>query len=430
MRTTDATPGPTLSGRPPAPERRLDPAGLLGGFTVPGGTEMGTPPELRRTGGHVGDDGRADVRLLVARGARGGRGDRAGGDGGAPEVAHRCFAEIVDELAAGDVLVVNASAVRPAALDATAPDGTPFRLHLSTEQPGGFWVVEPRVPAGPGTERFTGTPPSTLALPGGGRADLLTPFPSGSAARRLWLARLDLPVTVTAPGRLAGATAASTSGAGAPSTSGGGLDGAAGPAGTRLDRYLEAFGQPVRYGHTAGAWPIEAYQTVFSRVPGSVEMPSASRPFTDRIVARLVAAGVTVVPIVLHTGVSSQEAGEAPYAERYEVPVATADIVNAARAAGGRVIAAGTTVVRALESTADPAGRSHPGRGWTELVVTPQRGVRVVDGLITGWHEPESSHLALLEAVAGRQTLEASYREAVRSRYLWHEFGDSHLILP
>ena len=193
---------------------------------------------------------------------------------------------------------------------------------------------------------------------------------------------------------------------------------------------LGEHGQPIRYSHAAGAWPLAAYQTVFSREPGSVEMPSASRPFTDRLVARLVAGGVTVVPIVLHTGVSSQDHGEPPYAERYRVPGATADAVNAAHAAGARVIAAGTTVVRALETTADAVGHAHPGEGWTELVVSPRRGVRVVDGLITGWHEPESSHLALLEAVAGRPLLASSYRAAFDADYRWHEFGDSHLILP
>jgi S-adenosylmethionine:tRNA ribosyltransferase-isomerase len=374
-------------GRPTAQvvalrDRRLGPADLLGGFAVPHGQEAGTPPELRRPGGVAGDDGRADVRLLVARRSTG-------------ALAHRRFRDIVGEFRPGDVLVVNASAVRPAALDATAPDGTAFRLHLSTEQPGGFWVVELRLPAGPGSARYDGPAPGHVRLPAGGRADILGPYPAGAAARRLWLARLVLP-------------------------------GGAG----RLDAYLGRHGQPIRYAHTAGAWPLEAYQTAFSRVPGSVEMPSASRPFTDRLVTELVAAGVTVVPIVLHTGVSSQEAGEPPYAERYDVPQATADVVNAAHAAGGRVVAAGTTVVRALETTADPAGRSHPGAGWTELVVSPERGVRVVDGLVTGWHEPESSHLALLEAVAGRPLLEASYRAAVAGGYLWHEFGDSHIILP
>ena len=375
-------PEPPRAPEPVATGRALVRDDLLGGFAVPDGADMGTPPEVRRPGGRVGDDGRAQVRLLVARRSAG-------------MVEHRRFAEIAEVLEPGDTLVVNASAVRPAALDATGPDGTAFRLHLSTEQPGGFWVVEPRRPAGPGSARFDGRPPATLALPGGGRADILGPYPAGTSARRLYLARLDLPD---------------------------------GPA--CLDAYLGEHGQPIRYAHTAGAWPIEAYQTVFSREPGSVEMPSASRPFTDRIVARLVASGVTVVPITLHTGVSSQEAGEPPYAERYRVPAATADAVNAAHAAGGRVIAAGTTVVRALETTADRVGRSHPGEGWTELVVSPARGVAVVDGLVTGWHEPESSHLALLEAIAGRPLLEASYRAAIDAGYRWHEFGDSHVILP
>jgi S-adenosylmethionine:tRNA ribosyltransferase-isomerase len=419
-----------VDGRPErngteASPHRIDRDGLLGSFRIPPGGEAGTPPELRRPAGRVGADGRADVRLMVARGA---------GD-----IAHRRFVDIVDEVAAGDVIVVNASAVIPAALDASGPDGSAFRLHLSTEQPGGFWVVEPRLPAGPGSLRFDGRPPAALRLPGGGRAELLAPYPPDTGGD---------PTGANA-GRAATPAAAHGADAGAggpaspaiPATTAG--EAAAGNATGRfrlwlahlelpepvLD-YLAEHGQPIRYAHVEGRWPIDAYQTVFSRVPGSVEMPSASRPFTDRLVTDLVAKGVTIVPIVLHTGVSSQEAGEAPYAERFEVPVATADVVNAARAAGGHVIAAGTTVVRALETTADRAGRAHPGHGWTELVVTPERGVRLVDGLITGWHEPESSHLAMLEAIAGRDLLEASYREAVAEGYRWHEFGDSHLILP
>jgi S-adenosylmethionine:tRNA ribosyltransferase-isomerase len=229
-------------------------------------------------------------------------------------------------------------------------------------------------------------------LPGGGRAELLAPYPAGTGLERLWLARLDVP--------------------------------------GRLLAYLRAHGQPIRYSHADRAWPIEAYQSVFSRDPGSAEMPSAARPFTESLVTELVTRGIVLAPITLHTGVSSQEAGEPPYAERYEVPPATASLVNAAHADGRRVIAVGTTVVRALESTADASGRSHPGRGWTELVVTPERGVRVVDGLVTGWHEPESSHLAMLEAIAGRELLDASYAAAVAEGYRWHEFGDSHLILP
>jgi S-adenosylmethionine:tRNA ribosyltransferase-isomerase len=354
--------------------------------------------ELLPAGGRLGSDARADVRLMVARRA-------------ATEVSHRRFRDLGDALDAGDLLVVNTSAVIPAALDARGTPGdthsTPparaamgagdlslpgLRLHLSTEQSGGFWVVEPRWPAGPGTERYVGTPPAHLVLPAGGRAELLAPYPAGTGLVRLWLARLDVPGELLA--------------------------------------YLRAYGQPIRYAHTDRAWPIEAYQSVFSRDPGSAEMPSAARPFTQALVTELVTRGIGLAPITLHTGVSSQEAGEPPYAERFDVPAATASLVNAAHADGRRVIAVGTTVVRALESTADEAGRSHPGRGWTELVVTPERGVRVVDGLITGWHEPESSHLAMLEAIGGRGLLDASYAAAVEEGYRWHEFGDSHLILP
>ena len=347
-------------------------------FRIPDGGEAGTPAEIRQ-GDALGSDARGDVRLMVAH-----RSDLG--------VVHRSFGDLGDALEPGDVLVVNTSAVVPAALDAHGPHGETLRLHLSTEQPGGFWVAEPRLPAGPGTERYRDRPPSHLVLAGGGRAELLAPYPAGTDARRLWLVRLDLPTAT-------------------------------------LD-YLAAHGQAIRYAHTDAAWPVEAYQSVFSRVPGSAEMPSAARPFTDALVTELVTRGIVIAPLTLHTGVSSQEAGEPPYAERYSVPAATAALVNGAQRDGRRVIAVGTTVVRALETTADEAGRSHPGHGWTELVVTPERGVRVVDGLLTGWHEPESSHLAMLEAVGGPELVDRSYAEAVAKGYRWHEFGDSHLILP
>jgi S-adenosylmethionine:tRNA ribosyltransferase-isomerase len=87
-------------------------------------------------------------------------------------------------------------------------------------------------------------------------------------------------------------------------------------------------------------------------------------------------------------------------------------------------------VVRALETVAQPDGRIDPGAGWTSLVVTPARGLWLVDGLITGWHEPEASHLEMLEAAAGPELLARSYEAALACGYLWHEFGDSHLVLP
>jgi S-adenosylmethionine:tRNA ribosyltransferase-isomerase len=194
--------------------------------------------------------------------------------------------------------------------------------------------------------------------------------------------------------------------------------------------WLADHGRPIRYGEPAQAWPISAYQTVFATEPGSAEMPSAARGFTAELVTSLVSAGVVVAPLLLHCGVSSPEAGEAPQPERFRVGAPTAALVNSARAAGRRIVAVGTTAVRALETVADDRGTVHPGEGWTELVIGPERGVRAVDGLITGWHEPEASHLELIAAVAGAEILEQSYAAAHTLGYHGHEFGDFHLIVP
>ena len=169
---------------------------------------------------------------------------------------------------------------------------------------------------------------------------------------------------------------------------------------------------------------------MFAREPGSAEMPSAGRPFTTELVTDLVTRGIAIAPITLHTGVSSQDAGEPPQPERYAVPETTARAVNMTRAAGGRVVAVGTTVTRALESAADGGGVIRGRAGWTDLVLGPQRPARVVSGLVTGWHAPGASHLDLLDAVAGADLVDRAYHEAVRARYLWHEFGDSCLLLP
>jgi S-adenosylmethionine:tRNA ribosyltransferase-isomerase len=295
-------------------------------------------------------------------------------------LTHACFDDLADHLRPGDLLVVNDSATIPAALPARLEPGTRATLHLSTPTEDGHWLVELRT-----KDRFPFGPPppgARVALPAGARATLLHPF---GESRRLAVADLH------------------------------GVD----------HEYLARHGRPIRYRHDTRERPLGDYQTVFARKPGSAEMPSAARPFTHELVTELVTRGTNVAPITLHTGVSSLEGGEAPYPERYEVPDATARLVNATRAWGGRVIAVGTTVVRALETT---AGQS--GAGYTDLVVTPDRRLSAVDGLITGWHEPESSHLQLLEAVAGNDLLERSYEEARAHAYRWHEFGDSHLILP
>jgi S-adenosylmethionine:tRNA ribosyltransferase-isomerase len=308
---------------------------------------------------------RADVALLVAT-----RSDDS--------LRRARFADLPRLLRPGDLLVVNTSATLPAALPARL-DGEDVRLHLSTRLDAVHWVVELRTAA---LAPLRPAPPTGhVELPGGAGADLIAPY---LGSERLRAARLDLP----------------------------------GPAAA----YLAAHGAPIRYAGHGQEWPLIAYQTIFAREPGSAEMPSAARPFTHALVTELATAGVLVAPIVLHAGVSSPERGEPPFPEPYRVPPATARLAEAVKGWGGRVIAVGTTAVRALESEGEG--------GWTSLVVTPERGLRVVDGLITGWHEPESSHLLMLEAAAGGDLLRRAYAEAAALGLAGHEFGDSLLILP
>jgi S-adenosylmethionine:tRNA ribosyltransferase-isomerase len=355
-------------------------------FELPVALEAREPPEARG----LARDG---VRLMVAtRGTRG-TGERRGtrdGRGDAAAIVHAHFGELPSFLAAGDLLVLNTSATLPAALAARRSDGTEARVHFSTPAPNlrddGWWVVEVR--SADGARPFGAVAGERLALADGAELEIIAPYASGP---RLLLARLQ--------------------------------------ADERVPEYLARHGEPIRYGYVDGRWPLEAYQTVYATEPGSAEMPSAGRPFTAALITALVARGVLVAPIVLHTGVSSPERHESPYPERYEVPATTARLVGAVRGWGGRVIAVGTTVVRALETVATPGGAIRAGKGWTGLVVTPERGLRVVDGLLTGWHEPEASHLQMLEAVAGPELLERSYAAALEEGYLWHEFGDSQLIL-
>ena len=194
-----------------------------------------------------------------------------------------------------------------------------------------------------------------------------------------------------------------------------------------LSQYLARHGRPIRYGYIDHDWPIGAYQTIFAETPGSAEMASAARPFSPELVTRLVARGIVFAPLTLHAGVASPEAHEPPSAEWYEIPAETAELVNHARRLGHRAIAVGTTAVRALETAAGDGGTVHPGTGWTTLVIAPDRRVRSVDGLITGWHEPHASHLAILEAVTGRPLAGGLLPRGHRCRLPWHEFSDSHL---
>ena len=320
----------------------------------------------------VRGEGRDDVGLLVAT-----RHDL--------ELTHARFRELPGFLSAGDLLVVNTSATFPAALEARL-GGQPVQLWLSTPNADGTWLVELRTS---GRRAFPRPPlPVRLELPGGIRANLVAPF---AGSDRLSVARLETEQA--------------------------------------SEDYLQRYGRPIRYDYVPEPWPLAAYQTVFARELGSAEMPSAGRPFTEQLVTELITRGVLVAPVTLHTGVSSLEQGERPLPERFRVPAATARLVNAVHGWNGRVIAVGTTVARALETVAAD-GIVSEGQGWTSLLITPQRGILAVDGLLTGWHEPASSHLQLLEAVAGRELLERSYKAALEHGYRWHEFGDLHLILP
>jgi S-adenosylmethionine:tRNA ribosyltransferase-isomerase len=290
----------------------------------------------------------------------------------------------------GDLLVVNTSGTIPAAIDVWAGDGEALVVHLSTQLDGNRWVVELRRVVGRTTERWVGPPPSRhFRLPDGASLSLEEPY---GEAGRLWIASLEL--------------------------------------GQRILTWLATHGRPIRYGYVERPWPIEMYQNVYATEPGSAEMPSAGRPFTPNVITRLVAKGVGITPLVLHTGVASLEADELPYPERVKVPESTAARVNGARRGGHRVVAVGTTVVRALETSVGLDGNAHAYDGWTDLVITPDREVRIVDGMVTGWHEPASSHLMMLEAIAGHALMKASYEAALSLGYLWHEFGDVHLIVP
>ena len=359
-------------------------------FELPPELEAGEPPEAR------GLD-RDEVRLMVSY-----RSD--------DRVVHSRFRDLPGFLEAGDVLVINTSGTMNAALPAQREDGTALELHLSTRLPAGLWIVEVRRPTDTATEPFRrATAGETLYLPAGARSTLHTPYPSGAGGdgSRLWISTLDLP--------------------------------------DPIDEYLDRHGAPIRYRYVKETWPLDYYQTVYVTEVGSAEMPSAGRAFTPELITRLVARGIQIAPLVLHTGVASLEDHEPPYEEFYRVPPETARLVNSAHAAGRRVVAVGTTVVRALETVTDPDGTTHPGEGWTRLVVTPERGIRSVDAMLTGLHEPRSTHLAMLEALAaqkpsplasefgqlhtGREHLKVAYAEALEGGYLWHEFGDLHLIL-
>lgn len=348
-------------------------------FRLPAELEAGEPPEVRGLA-------RDQVRLMVSCPC-------------ADQIHHTTFRQIGDYLSPGDVLVVNTSGTMNAALPAHRVDGAVLELHLSTHLPGDLWTVELRRPTEAGTEPFfSARAGETLRLPEGGAVQLLLPyrleqrFGAGQDGRvRLWLAAIQIPGD--------------------------------------LNDYLDRRGFPIRYKYVREGWPIEYYQTVYASERGSAEMPSAGRAFSAELITQLTAKGIQILPLTLHTGVASLEEDEWPYEEYFRVPADTARGINQARAADKQIIAVGTTVLRALESTISPDGQVHPAEGWTSLVITPERRIRAADGLLTGMHEPRSTHLSMLAALAGFEHLQLAYAQALENGYLWHEFGDLHLIL-
>ena len=309
-----------------------------------------------------------------------------------------CSSDLDDE--PGDLIVVNTSQTVAGEADARMSDGRDVVLHVAMDLRDGTWVVEVRTAPDAARAVLDAAASEVLTLTGadGVALTLLDPYPrTGSSptgeGNRLWRAIHT--------------------------------------GGEALRDVLNRVGRPIAYGYLDQRYDLTDYQTIFGTTPGSAEMPSASRPFTHEVVTRLVSRGVGIAPVLLHTGVSSQEAGEAPQPEWFEVGESTARLVNSTRAGGGRIIAVGTTVTRALES-AVTAGSGLLGArsGWTERVVTRQHPPRIVDGLITGWHDPQASHLLLVESIAGEELAQTAYDAAVDHGYRWHEFGDSALFLP
>lgn len=375
-----------MTGVAPSTSRRVRPA-----------TRFVLPDELVARA-PVTDHGRRrdDVRMLVATPGR---------------ITHHHFRDLASVLDPGDLVVVNTSATVPSALVGRRADGRGTVVHVAGPTPtppgtegvgpaageasaraaasplGHPWVVELRRTDGAGPQ-LDARPGELIRTRSGARITLRRPHTPGRS--RLWHAWIAVDGDVV----------------------------------THLRRH----GHPIAYGYLRRAPAAADHATAFGTDPGSAEPPSAGLPFRHRSVTTLITRGVQVAPVTLHTGVSSLEADEPPPAERYRVPATTAELVGDTHRRGRRVVAVGTTVVRALETVAGDGGVVRPGEGWTDLVLGPHRPARVVDGLLTGWHAPEASHLALLEAVAGPDVVAAAYAAGLAGRYRWHEFGDLCLL--
>jgi S-adenosylmethionine:tRNA ribosyltransferase-isomerase len=373
-------------------------------FRLPPELEAAAPPEARGLR-------RDHVRLLLV--------DRATGSS-----AHHRFHELPWLLEPGDLLVANDSRTLPASLLGHTAAGAPLEVRLAARDGGGAGPVEGAGRHGAGVqgggERWAAL---VLGVPAGGGdpalvpTDARPPAPALAAGERL---------------RFAGGLGATVLG----------RHEEAGPlvwlafdlAGERLAQALHRAGRPVRYAYVPRPWPLHQYQTLFAAGPGSAEMASAGRPFAVQTLRDLRDRGIGLTTISLHAGLSTygDPVTDRRYvpAEPYLVPEATAAAVAACRAAGGRVVAIGTTVVRTLETAAGGGDGVRPGGGVTRLRIGPGHRLAAVDGLLTGLHAPEASHLDLLGAFLDRPALDRAYAAALGSDYLWHEFGDVCLLLP
>jgi S-adenosylmethionine:tRNA ribosyltransferase-isomerase len=343
-------------------------------FTLPPELSAKEPPERRGLG-------RDQVQLMVI--------DRL-----THRVEHTQFNQLGQFLRPGDLLVFNTSRTLPASLDGcAAPTGPCMEIRLAQHLPDDSWLALLLCQSGD---------PFACGLHSGVQLDFGQGLMGTVGDRnpnipRLWNIRFS-------------------------------------KSGTELLDILYRLGRPIRYEYVSAPWNLDYYQTVYAKEPGSAEMPSAGRAFTWKLLLELKRQGIETAPIVLHTSLSSYmddelDAQHPASEEEYFISETTAEKINRTHQQGGRLIAVGTTVVRALESVADETGKVQAGHGYTRLHISADHQLKTVDGLLTGMHEPEASHLDLLTAFLPANQIQEAYEDAVQRRYLWHEFGDLNLIV-
>jgi S-adenosylmethionine:tRNA ribosyltransferase-isomerase len=352
------------------------PSGRTSSFQLPPELNADRPPERRGVA-------RDRVRLLMI----GRKSDT---------FAHTRFDRIIEFLQPGDLLVFNSSRTLPATLAGTVRHSRlPIEVRLAELLPDGTWLALLVFPSIQNDAEKILTKGLVLDF---GRDLSSEMLDRDQRIPRLWRLRFS-------------------------------------KSGTEFLDLVYRIGQPIRYRYLSAPWRLSYYQNVYALQPGASEMPSAGRAFTWRLLLQLRRSGVETAAITLHTGLSSYLDNELDgqhlaSEEEYWVSEETAGKIQRARHSGRRIVAVGTTVVRALESvTAESGGSVRACHRYTRLRITAGYRLQVVNGLLTGLHEPEASHLDLLAAFVPPQTIYAAYNEAIQRRYLWHEFGDLNLIL-